>query len=164
MAMRQLSMDLRPTMLDDLGLIPTLRWYIQNFSNRLGIRSDFQAIGFDEKLPPQIETAFYRIVQEALSNIAKHAGADYIEISVERRNATICASVIDNGKGFDLEKVLQMGSPERGFGIIGMQERVSLLGGKIEIQSKIGFGTHIRIEVPYRKGGAKDEKDTGSDS
>ena len=163
-AMRQLSMELRPTMLDDLGLIPTLRWYVQNFSNRLGIDSHFQATGFDEKLPPQMETAFYRIVQEALNNVAKHARASHIEISVERRNLTICASVIDNGKGFDLEKVLHMESPERGFGIIGMQERVSLLGGKIEIQSKIGFGTHIHIEVPYPIESAKDEKDTRSDS
>lgn len=163
-AMRQLSMDLRPTMLDDLGLIPTLRWYIQNFSNRLSIHSHFQATGFDEKMPPQIETAFYRIVQEALNNVAKHAEANHIEISVERRNGTIYASIIDNGKGFDLEKVLHPESPERGFGIIGMQERVSVLGGKIEIQSRIGFGTHIRIEVPYPKESVKDEKDTGSDS
>jgi two-component system sensor histidine kinase UhpB len=163
-AMRQLSMDLRPTMLDDLGLIPTLRWYIQNFSNRLGVHSHFQAAGFHEKLPPQIETAFYRIVQEALNNVAKHAEADLIEISIERRNSTIYGSVIDNGKGFDLEKVLHPESPERGFGIIGMQERVSLLGGKIHIQSKMGFGTHIHIEVPCPKEGIEDEKDTGSNS
>jgi two-component system sensor histidine kinase UhpB len=163
-AMRQLSMDLRPTMLDDLGLIPTLRWYIQNFSNRLGIHSHFHATGFDEKLPPQIETAFYRIVQEALNNVAKHAEADHIEISMEKRNSMIHASVADNGRGFDLETVLHPESPERGFGIVGMQERISLLGGKIQIQTKRGSGTHLRIEVPYPKEGAQDEKDTGSHS
>ena len=156
-AMRQLSMDLRPTMLDDFGLIPTLRWYIQNFSNRLNIYSRFEAIGFEEKLPPQIETAFYRIIQEALNNIAKHAGADRIEISLERRDSMIGASITDNGKGFDLERVLHPESPERGFGIIGMQERVSLLGGQIDIQSRPGFGTHIHIEVPYQKGQGGDE-------
>ena len=156
-AMRQLSMDLRPTMLDDFGLIPTLRWYIQNFSNRLNIYSRFEAIGFEEKLPPQIETAFYRIIQEALNNIAKHAGADRIEISLERRDSMIGAAITDNGKGFDLERVLHPESPERGFGIIGMQERVSLLGGQIDIQSRPGFGTHIHIEVPYQKGQGGDE-------
>ena len=161
-AMRQLSMDLRPTMLDDLGLIPTLRWYVQNFSNRLNIHSNFQAIGFEEKLPPQIETAFYRIVQEALNNIAKHAKANRIEISLEQRDSTIIASIIDNGKGFDLDKVLHPESPERGFGIIGMQERISLLGGHIDIQSKPGFGTHIHIEVPYQKGSDGNAKDTYS--
>lgn len=161
-AMRQLSMDLRPTMLDDLGLIPTLRWYIQNFSNRLNTYSDFQAIGLEGKLPPQIETALYRIIQEALNNIAKHAEADRIEISLEQRDSTITASVLDNGRGFDLGRVLHPESPERGFGIIGMQERVSLLGGKIDIRSRPGFGTHIHIEVPYRKGSG-DEQNTCSD-
>jgi two-component system sensor histidine kinase UhpB len=161
MAMRQLSMDLRPTMLDDLGLIPTLRWYIQNFSNRLNIYSHFQAIGFEEKLSPQIETAFYRIIQEALNNIAKHSEADRIEICFEQRDSMIIASIADNGKGFDLEKVLHPESPERGFGIIGMQERVSLLGGRIDIQSRPGFGTHMNIEIPYQKGSGGNEKNTG---
>jgi len=161
-AMRQLSMDLRPTMLDDLGLIPTLRWYIQNFSNRLNIYSHFEAIGFEEKLPPQIETAFYRIIQEALNNIAKHAEANRVEVLLEQRDSMIFASITDNGKGFDLEKVLHPESPERGFGIIGMQERVSLLDGHIDIQSRPGFGTHIRIEVPYQRRISIDEKDKGS--
>jgi len=161
-AMRQLSMDLRPTMLDDLGLIPTLRWYIQNFSNRLNIYSHFEAIGFEEKLPPQIETAFYRITQEALNNIAKHAEATRVEVFLEQRDSMICASIMDNGKGFDMEKVLHPESPDRGFGIIGMQERASLLDGHINIQSRPGFGTHIRIEVPYQKGSRGDEKDKDS--
>jgi two-component system sensor histidine kinase UhpB len=161
-AMRQLSMDLRPTMLDELGLIPTLRWYIQNFSNRLNIDSQFQVIGFEEKLPPQIETAFYRIVQEALNNISKHAGATRVEIFFEHKDSTIFASITDNGRGFDLDRVYHPESPGRSFGIIGMQERVSLLGGKIDIQSSPGCGTRIHIKVPYPKGADEGEKDTGS--
>ena len=161
-AMRQLSMDLRPTMLDELGLIPTLRWYIQNFSNRLNIDSQFQVIGFEEKLPPQIETAFYRIVQEALNNISKHAGANRVEIFFEHRDSTICASITDNGRGFDLDRVYHPASPGRGFGIIGMQERVSLLGGKMDIQSSPGRGTRIHIKVPYPKGADEGEKNTSS--
>ncbi len=160
-AMRQLSIDLRPTMLDDLGLIPTLRWYIQTFSNRMNIHSHFEAIGMGERLPAQIETAFYRIIQEALNNIAKHSGADHIEISLEKRDSTLYASVIDNGKGFDLEEVLHPESPKRGFGLIGMQERVTLLGGQIDIQSKPGLGTHIYINVPYPEAVKEDEEDTG---
>jgi signal transduction histidine kinase len=161
-AMRQLSQDLRPTMLDDLGLIPTLRWYIQNFSNRLGIGSNFEAIGLEEKLPPQIETAFYRIVQEALNNIAKHAQADRVEVSLVKRDSRIYGSIHDNGKGFDLDKVLHPGSLEGGFGIIGIKERVSLLGGQIDIQSRPGFGTLIYIEIPYESVRDGDEKDTSS--
>jgi two-component system sensor histidine kinase UhpB len=156
-SMRQLSMDLRPTMLDELGLVPTLRWYVQSFSNRLKISSNFQAIGLEVKLPPQIETAFYRIVQEALNNIAKHALASCIEVRLERRDSIISLTILDNGKGFDLKKVFQPESPERGFGILGMQERVSLLGGHIDIRSKPNIGTEIEIEVPYLEGNGHEE-------
>jgi signal transduction histidine kinase len=162
-SMRQLASDLRPTMLDDLGLIPTLRWYIQNFSNRLGICSNFETIGLEQKLSPEIETAFYRIVQEALNNIAKHAQADRVEISLVKRDSRIHASIQDNGKGFDPERELRPESPEkRGFGIIGIQERVSLLGGQLEIQSRPGLGTLISIEIPYERVRHGDEKDTSS--
>jgi two-component system sensor histidine kinase UhpB len=161
-AMRQLSLDLRPTMLDDLGLIPTLRWYVQNFSKRLGIASNFETMGLEEKLSPQIETAFYRIVQESLNNIAKHAQADRVEISLVKRDSRIYASIQDNGKGFDLERILYPESPERGFGIVGIQERVSLLGGQMDIQTKPGFGTLISIEIPYERVRDGDEKDTSS--
>lgn len=161
-AMRQLSMDLRPTMLDDVGLIPTLRWYIQNFSNRLNIYSTFQAVGIEEKLPAQIETALYRIIQETLNNVAKHSGAARVEVHLEHKDSTLCASITDNGKGFDLDKVLRPESPERGFGIIGMQERVSLLGGKIDIQSRPDYGTYVYIEIPYPQRDGADEKDSDS--
>jgi two-component system sensor histidine kinase UhpB len=161
-SMRQLALDLRPTMLDDLGLIPTLRWYVQNFSNRLNIYSNFEAMGLEEKLPPQIETAFYRIIQEALNNIAKHAQADRVEISLMRRDSKILASIQDNGKGFDLDKVLHPESPERGFGLIGIQERVALLGGQIDIQSRPGSGTLIHIEVPYKNVRDDDGENTSS--
>lgn len=161
-SMRQLALDLRPAMLDELGLIPTLRWYIQNFSNRLGIGSSFETVGLEEKLSPEIETAFYRIVQEALNNIAKHAQADRVEISLMKKDSRIYASIQDNGRGFDLDKVLHPEFPERGFGIVGIQERVSLLGGQLEIQSRPGFGTVISIEIPYERVKNGDEEDTSS--
>jgi two-component system sensor histidine kinase DegS len=143
-------------------LIPTLRWYVQNFSNRLNISSNFETMGLEKKLPPQTETAIYRIVQEALNNIAKHAHADRVEISLVRRDSRIFASIQDNGKGFDLDRVLHPESPERGFGLVGIKERVSLLGGQIDIQSKPGWGTLIRIEIPYENGGEVDEENTNS--
>jgi two-component system, NarL family, sensor histidine kinase UhpB len=160
--MRQLSMDLRPTMLDDVGLVPTLRWYIQSFSKRLNIDSHFQAVEVEGKLPPQIETAFYRIIQEALNNIAKHSEANRAEITLGQKHSILFASVTDNGKGFDLNRVLQPGSPEKGLGLVGMQERVSLLGGKMDIQSKSDFGTCIYVEVPIPKGRDASEEDKGS--
>jgi two-component system sensor histidine kinase UhpB len=161
-SMRQLSLDLRPTMLDELGLIPTLRWYIQNFSNRLGIGSNFETVGLEEKLSPEIETAFYRIVQEALNNIAKHAQADRVEVSLMERDSRIYASIQDNGRGFDLDEVVHPESPERGFGIVGIQERVSLLGGRMEIQSRPGFGTLISVEIPYERVKNGEEENTSS--
>ena len=147
-AMRQLSMDLRPTMLDDVGLIPTLRWYIESFSKRLNIDSRFEAVGLEGKLPSQIETACYRIVQEALNNIVKHSGANRAEITLRQKDSVLFASITDNGKGFDLNRMLQPGSPEKGLGLVGMQERVSLLGGKMDIQSGSDFGTRIYVEIP----------------
>jgi len=118
-------------------------------------------MGLKEKLPPQIETALYRIIQEALNNIAKHAQADHVEVSLVQRDLRILASIQDNGRGFELEKILHPEAPERGFGIIGIQERVSLLGGQINIKSRPGFGTSIHIEIPYENVGDNHGKNTG---
>jgi signal transduction histidine kinase len=97
-----------------------------------------------------------------LNNIAKHAQADRVEISLVKRDSRIYASIQDNGRGFDLDRVLHPESPERGFGIVGIQERVSLLGGQMEIQSTPGYGTLIDIEIPYENVKEGDEKDTSS--
>lgn len=146
--LRQLSHDLRPPMLDDLGLVPTLRWYIENYGKRLKIQTHYEAIGFREKLNAEIETALYRVIQEALTNIAKHAQADEVDIRLNRVDSAITVTVTDNGVGFDPQDILNMDIQKRGFGIMGMQERVSSLGGRIDILSRPAVGTQVAIEIP----------------
>lgn len=135
-------------MLDDLGLVPTLRWYIENYGRRLKIQTHYEAIGFREKLNAEIETALYRVIQEALTNIAKHAQADEVDIRLNRVDSAITVTVTDNGVGFDPQDILNMDIQKRGFGIMGMQERVSSLGGRIDIRSQPAVGTQIAIEIP----------------
>lgn len=153
---RELSFDLRPPVLDDLGLIPTMRWYAGRFAKRMDIPVDFSAIGFDEqpRFSPLVETALYRILQEALTNIARHAAATHVQLQLaivrehppENRDAEITAEIHDNGRGFDLEAVLnQMDS---GAGLLGMRERVTLLDGTWQIDSVLGTGTQIQIRIP----------------
>ncbi len=146
--LRQLSHDLRPPMLDDLGLIPTLRWYIENYGIRWKIKTSYEATGFNEKLNPELETALYRIIQEALNNIVKHAQSDYIHVNLNRSDSVITVTITDNGIGFDPQEVFNMDKQQRGFGIMGMQERVSFFSGRIDIRSRPGAGTQIAIEIP----------------
>lgn len=146
--LRRLSHDLRPAMLDDLGLIPTLRWYTESSAKRLGIPISFQAVNLKKRLTFEKETVIYRIVQEALTNIAKYAQAKAVSISLTRKNATLVTTVEDNGKGFNLETSIMGGYYSQGLGILGMKERVNNLGGIFHIESKQGKGTRISVEIP----------------
>jgi two-component system sensor histidine kinase UhpB len=144
----EIALDLRPYMLDDLGLLPTLRWYTNRYTKRLEIEVEMEAIGLEERLPPQVETALYRAVQEALTNVAKHAQANGVRIRLERKEAAVVAFIEDDGQGFDVEKIAGPRAPERGAGLLGMQERVTILGGSFHIQSHPGQGTRLTIEIP----------------
>ncbi len=155
--LRQLSHDLRPPMLDDLGLIPTLRWYVEQYGKRWKIEAHYEAVGFHEKLDPELETALYRLIQEALTNIAKHAQADDVNVDLNRTDSAITVTITDNGRGFDPEEVLRMNIQKRGLGIRGMQERVSILGGTIDIRSRPAAGTQIAIEIPLKIPEAENE-------
>jgi two-component system sensor histidine kinase UhpB len=146
--LRQLSHDLRPPMLDDLGLLPTLRWYIENYGKRWNIKTHYEATGFRGKLNPELETALYRVIQEALNNVAKHASADDVHIHLSCTDFAVMLTVTDNGIGFDPRKVLGSNIQKREVGIKGMQERVFSLGGRIDIRSRPGGGTRITIEIP----------------
>jgi signal transduction histidine kinase len=163
--LRQLSHDLRPPMLDDLGLLPTLRWYIENYGKRWKIKTHYEAIGFHEKVNPELETALYRVIQEALTNIAKHAAADDVHIHLSYTDSVIMVTITDNGIGFDSQDVLGRDTRKRGFGIMGMQERVSTFGGRIDIRSRQGAGTQITIEIPLKSSEGEDEpkEDEGPD-
>ena len=145
---RELSLDLRPSMLDDLGLVPTLRWYIKRYASRVDIKAEFTANGLDVRFAPEVETTLYRVVQEALTNVARHAQATAVRLSLSQHEGRVYAVIEDDGAGFDVESVLNQNAPERGAGLLGIRERVALLDGDFEIDSRPGEGTRLSISIP----------------
>ncbi|MGH9971415.1 MAG: sensor histidine kinase [Pyrinomonadaceae bacterium] len=146
---RDLSFELRPSLLDDLGLIAALRWYSGRFSQRTGIPTKTLA-AFPEdvmRLRRELETACFRIVQEALTNAARHAQANSVSISLKMLNNEILLSIKDDGVGFDTQSVSAPNRPVR-LGLRGMEERVLALGGRLEIESAPSLGTEIRALFP----------------
>jgi signal transduction histidine kinase len=143
---RELSLNLRPPMLDDLGLVPTLRWYLKRYSSRTAIQSGLTVLGSEQRLLPTIETALYRVLQEALTNVARHAGAKSVHLTLRYQTTAVFAHVEDDGCGFNVDEGLghEIGS----MGLLGMRERVSLLGGKLQIESVMGKGTTLWLELP----------------
>ena len=144
----ELALDLRPDMLDDFGLVPALRWYANKWAKRLNIEVKLEVTDWEQRLPPEIETALYRIVQETLTNVAKHARATRVRIGLERRESTVLAFVEDDGQGFEVERVTGRRGPKRGAGLLGIRERVAFLGGNLHIQSRPGQGTRLSVEIP----------------
>lgn len=141
---RRIIYDLRPMALDDLGLIPTLRKYLQTIEDyNKGIDISFVHIGEEMRLPPRLEVAVFRLVQESVQNALKHAEATEIEVKTEVKNNQLLVMVKDNGKGFDTTV-----KKENAFGLMGMKERVDLLEGTLTIRSKIGAGTTVFIRIP----------------
>lgn len=140
---RRIIYDLRPMALDDLGLIPTIRKYVNTISEYEHIPVDFKIIAQEKRLDQQYEIAFFRMVQEALQNATKHAEATYILVKLEILRQGITMIVKDNGKGFDPKQ-----KKDKSFGLIGMRERVEMLDGKLTIDSQPGKGTTISIYVP----------------
>jgi two-component system sensor histidine kinase UhpB len=150
-AIRNLSVDLRPSALDDLGLLPALRWYVKEYQQRSSIEVEFQALGFKERLPAEMETALYRVVQEALTNVVKHAQARKVSILLKEEVDAVDATITDDGRGFDAEKYQRVpGQAPGGWGLVGMYERAHLLDGTLFIDSKPGRGTTIRVRIPLR--------------
>jgi len=139
---RRLAVELRPKALDDFGLVPALERLTDTFREQTGLGVDFVASLGDEALSPEASTALYRIVQEALTNVVKHAQARHVSILVTRKNAAVAVVIEDDGRGFDPEL------PGEGFGLEGMRERVELLGGSLRVESSRGAGTTIAVEVP----------------
>jgi len=149
--LHRLAIELRPSSLDHLGLVATLSQYVCTYARQHGLTAEFQAIGFDgRRLSPGLEIALYRIVQEALTNAARHAQATQVGVVVEHRGTSVVAIVEDNGRGFDVAQVLQ-GEHER-LGLYGMQERATLIGGRLTLESAPGQGTTVFAEIPVREG------------
>jgi signal transduction histidine kinase len=140
---RRLAVELRPSALDDFGLVAALERLTASFSEQTGIAVDFQTALADERLPEEVETALYRIVQESLTNVVKHARARRVSILLARKNSAVKAVVEDDGQGFDPAE-----QADDGFGLVGMRERLALLGGRLEIESGRGGGTTVAAEVP----------------
>ena len=149
---RRIVMDLRPSTLDDLGIIPTVRWFCREFQSTYhDIRID-QDIGIlEDDVPDLIKTVIYRVLQEALNNVAKHSQADFVRFSLRKRNGRIEMGIEDNGQGFDQEFTASLEGPRRGFGLASMRERTELLGGSFSIISSEGAGTVIRASWPVNE-------------
>lgn len=153
--LRRLSYDLRPAILDELGLVPTLRWYIEEYSKRTRTAVHLQTTGLQKRLSAKIETLLYRVIQEALTNVAKHAQAESVILSLEKKDVHVHLYITDDGRGFEVKRYFS--SPpiiRRGLGILGMKERVELAGGTFFIDSDLGQGTRISIKVPIVKRGS----------
>jgi two-component system sensor histidine kinase DegS len=140
--------DLRPITLDDLGIVPTLRRYIEGFSRRSGIPTNLTITGEERRLPSHTEVAIFRIIQELLNNAWQHAQASNVLITLDMGADTIRATVEDDGRGFDVEEVLGRASKREALGISAIQERAKMLGGKLDLESKVGYGTKVSFEIP----------------
>ncbi len=140
---RRLAVELRPAVLDDFGLVPALERLTDAFAEQSGVRVDFHSALGELRLPSEVETTLYRVVQESLTNIVKHANAHNVSVSIARRGPTVAAVIEDDGAGFDQRAVR-----EEGVGLLGMRERLSFVDGRLEIESRPGAGTTIVGEVP----------------
>ena len=142
---RELSRLLRPQILDDLGLEPALRWLTRTFGERTGVALEVDLVGLDGRLPADLETLAFRVVQEALNNVSKHAGASRAQVLARCEGRELQLVVADDGRGFDVQE--RADSPD-GSGLRGLRDRVELFGGRIEIGSRPGKGTRIAARVP----------------
>ena len=145
----RLAWELRPAELDVMGLVTALQNYLEEWSEHSSIVVDFHSRGFEtNRVSPEIETVIYRIVQEALTNVLKHAGATRVSLIIERRQDHVLAIVEDDGKGFVPTKALELPVIERKMGLSGMKERAALVGGTLDIESTPGAGTTLFVRIP----------------
>jgi PAS domain S-box-containing protein len=145
----RLALELRPTALDDLGLEATLQNYAEEWAERTGVAVDCQIAGpGPDRLPSAVETAVYRIVQEALTNVARHAGARQVSLIIKRRDGQVVTIVEDDGCGFDVDKVLRSPGVSSRLGLLGIRERVASLGGWLQLESTPGEGTTLYASIP----------------
>jgi len=145
---RNLSLDLRPSVLDDLGLVPALRWYLNRQLQVFPLNVDFNAQDFETRFPSQVETACFRLVQEALTNIIRHAEAQHVQLDLHKKGMELVLRIQDNGVGFDVPGALARATSGSSLGLLSMQERVELAGGRLEIVSKPGKGTKLIAHFP----------------
>jgi signal transduction histidine kinase len=146
--LHRLMHDLRPSVLDDLGLMPAIRWYAERYLEPVGIAVRCECAEIEERFRPEFEIAVFRVVQEAITNIVKHARAETVLIECEPSGGDLVIDIEDDGAGFDPHEVATSPDSQRGLGLLGMRERVELLGGTVKIDSAPGRGTHVSVRVP----------------
>jgi signal transduction histidine kinase len=144
--------ELRPTVLDDLGLIPALHAFMKEFTKQTGIRIHFTTFTSSriKQLSNATRTVLYRVLQEALTNVARHAQAGFVDVNIEKLPNAICLKIKDNGKSFNVERVLHSKGNGR-LGLLGMRERLEMVGGRFDIESVPGTGTTIQAQIPLGK-------------
>lgn len=145
---RQVIFDLRPMALDDLGLVPTLRSYLADFEQKAGVTAKLVVLGQEQRYVTAYEVAIFRLVQEALNNVQKHAAAQEVQVTVEFLSDKVQVQVRDDGRGFDPALLQRTAVPGQRFGLIGMSERTDLLQGQMRIESSPGAGTTLRFTLP----------------
>jgi len=145
---RDFMFDLRPMMLDDLGLIPTLKRYVGNFSEKSGIATTLSITGNEQRAEPYREVATFRVIQELLTNARLHAHASRIQVTFDINNDMIRATVEDNGSGFDPKEVFAATGQRKTIGLPTQRERLEMLGGKLIVDSSAGRGTKVTVEMP----------------
>jgi signal transduction histidine kinase len=145
---RDLSLDLRPSLLDDLGLVAALRWYLERQAQRTGFAGQLIAEDAQGRLSPELETVCFRVAQEALTNVARHAHAAQVQVELRAHQGSMELIVRDDGVGFDVPAARDRATRGTSLGLLGMQERVTLAGGRIEITSAFGQRTEVRAWFP----------------
>ncbi len=156
----RLIYDLRPSLLDDVGLVAGLRWYAETRLQPSGVTSEVMVMGEEKRLPAEVETALFRIGQEAISNVAWHAKATNALVTLDFRDGNVTLSVEDDGAGFEVASVSETADQRRGWGILGMRERAELLGGQLRVASRQGEGTTVKVTVPLQRGGDQHGEDS----
>lgn len=146
--------DLRPALLDDMGLIPALKSHLKGFTVQSGIRASLEAYAGVEELRGQIQTVLFRVVQEALVNVGKHSQASRVRLKIREAEGMVSLEIHDDGKGFAVEETRQ-GKGSRGLGLLGMRERVEMVGGSLAVESAPGKATTLRVRIPLRAGRGK---------
>jgi two-component system sensor histidine kinase UhpB len=146
--LRKVIWDLRPAILDDLGLLSAVRWFARTNLEAMGLTVNFLGDGESMRLPSHLETMLFRISQEAVSNIIRHAEAHKVSIRLWAEKAHVWLEIRDDGRGFDMEKTVGAAVYRKQLGLLGIQERVSLVGGELEVESASGSGTCLRVRVP----------------
>lgn len=148
---RDLSLDLRPSMLDDFGLVPALEWFVDRQAQRSGFSAELAVEPAELRMPPNLETTVFRVAQIALTNVARHAQATHVCVALRQDAAELELLIRDDGIGFDVAAALERASRGATFGLLSMQERVRLVGGTLEIESTPGMGTEIRVRLPVER-------------